>query len=133
LEFDAIDPKNPPDKRWKVGLPEWLIHQQQIHGHEKAMARLRLVLEVLQEGTTRLYEGWSRPGKEDKCFVYVGRPDRDYKSHRIETPPPPGMVFLIFVLEDGTIDDWTWRKTSAKDADSPEGVSGRLIWSRKPS
>jgi len=129
VEFNAIDPKDAPRARWKVGVPEWLYKRQQIHGHEKELARLRLVLEVLQEegGTKRLYEGWSRPGKED-CYVYVGRPNRDYKSLRIETPPPPGMIFLIFVLSDGTIDGWTWRKARPDDPNGPLGVTGKLIW-----
>ncbi len=133
LEFEAIDPRNPPDDKWSVGVPEWLYRQQQIHGHEKQSARLWLVADVLQGETRRLYEGWSRPGKDDDCYVYAGRPGRDFKSRTIETSPPKRMVFLIFVLPDGSIDDWTWRPCTDSDADSPSGVNGRLIWSLNPS
>jgi len=59
--FEARDPKNPEDDQWKVGLPERLYRKLQINSHDKALARLRLVREVLQGGTTHLYEGWCRP------------------------------------------------------------------------
>jgi len=38
------------------------------------------------------------------------------------------MIFLVFVLPDGTIDDWNWRKVDANHPDLPEGVNGRLVW-----
>ena len=108
LTFHAIDP-TALDKRWKTGIPERLFQHIRNHGHEKAIARLVLVREVLEGGTGALYRGWSRPDKEDS-FVYVGRPSRDFKSLSIETPAPKEMGFLVFVLPDGTIDEWTWRQ-----------------------
>ncbi len=132
LSCDAIDPKNPDGGRWKVGLPEAHYRKIQVSGHDKAIARLKLVLEVLQGGTTHLFEGWSRPGKED-CYVYVGMPKRDHKSLTIDTPAPKGMVFLVFVLADGTLDEWTWRECSKEDQSVPIGINGDLIWSQKPN
>ncbi|MHC4398390.1 MAG: hypothetical protein ACYTG0_01780 [Planctomycetota bacterium] len=131
LTFRAIDP-NALDKRWDTGVPERLYRQIQHHGHEKALARLVLVQEVLERDTHSLYGGWSRPDKED-CFVYVGCPNRDFKSLTIETPPPPGMGFLVFVLPDGTIDEWTWRQFDEEGGNRPSGVTGELIWSLNPS
>jgi hypothetical protein len=134
LRFEAIDPKNLPHRTWKVGIPEWLYRQQQIHGHDKAIGRIRLLPEVLEgeRGTKRIYEGWCRPGKEEKCFVYVGKPDHDFKSLTIETPPPPKMVFLVFVLPDGSIDELTWRPHTEESEDCPQGVNGKLIWTLNP-
>lgn len=125
LQFDAINPANPED-RWKTGIHQAHYRRLQVHGHEKALARIMLVNDVLTEGTLRIYGGWSRPDKDD-CFVYVGRPTREFKSLSIETPPPPGMVFLVFVLPDGTVDDWNWRPCQ-DNSDEPQGVEGELIW-----
>ncbi len=129
--FRAIDPKA-LDKHWETGIPERLFQHIRHHGHEKAVARLVLVREVLEGGTIALYRGWPRLDKED-CFVYVGRPSRDYKSLTIDTPAPKGMGFLVFVLPDGTIDEWTWRQLDEEGEHRPDGVKGELIWSLNPS
>jgi hypothetical protein len=103
-----------------------LLELLQEKGHIVKQARILLIDEVLRE-TWAIFQGWSRPGTDD-CLVYVGNPGQDYRGPRIETPSPPGMVFLVFVLPDGTIDDWNWRKVTASDPDMPEGVIGRKIW-----
>jgi hypothetical protein len=132
LYFEAIDPKNLNGKTWKVGVHQRHYKFLQNRGHEKSLARLLLVREVLQGGTTLLYEGWGRPGKEEKCYVYVGHPKTDYKSLSIETCAPPEMVFLVFVLSDGTIDDWTWRRIAENEdgTEVPSDIKGKLIWSQ---
>lgn len=129
LPFTAIDPRS-LSGHWKTGVSQ--AHYQRIcrFGHEKQQARILLVEDVLEGSTLHLYQGWSRPDKED-CYVYVGKPARDFKSLNIETPPPPEMVFLVFVLPDGTIDDWAWRAASSDNR--PDGVSGEPIWSANPS
>src|SRR6185312_4934673 len=112
VEFQAIDPRKSPidsSRFWPVGIPEWLYRHHQHHGNEKALGRLFLVGELLQEKTEEIREGWCRPGKED-CFAYCGQLARDFKSPQIETPAPPGMTFVVFVLRDGSIDEWTWRE-----------------------
>ena len=127
---EAIDP-NDLRGTWKTGIPEWLYKEVQIHGHEAKHARIAVIDEVLtRNGTIRLYRGWSRPGKDD-CFVYVGQPEQDHRSLTIHTPAPKGMVFLVFVLTDGTIDDWGWRPAKPGQTE-PEGVSGELIWQVNP-
>jgi hypothetical protein len=78
LAFRAIDPKR-LDGHWEVGVSERHYRYLQNHGHEKQIARLVLVQEVLEGGTVNLYKGWSRPEKEE-CFVYEGRPTRDFKG-----------------------------------------------------
>ena len=124
--FQAIDPKD-PSKQWEIGVPEWLFSEYRKHSHNVKLARLALVDEIFPSGTTRIYGGWSRPDKDD-CFVYEGRPERDYRNIRIEVPPPPGMAFLVFVLPCGTIDDWTWRPLNDDENNLPEGMSGEIIW-----
>ena len=131
IEFDAVNP-NSPDKKWKTGVLESLYRKIRNCGHEKAIARLLLVREVLDEGAVAIFSGWSRPDRDD-CFVYLGHPDHDFKSLSIETPPPLKMGFLVFVLPDGTIDEWTWRSLHEEGDIRPNGVSGELIWSLKQS
>ncbi len=126
IPFKARDPRSPDDGFWDVGLPEWHYRMLQNKGHECPLARLILVKEVLAVETTHIYEGWGRPDKDD-CFVYAGAPDRDYRSLTIDIPAPKGMLFLVFVLPDGTVDDWGWRQTN--DNGDPLGMEkGRLIW-----
>jgi hypothetical protein len=128
LSFLGIDPHVPPSE-WEMGLDEGYFRYLQHKGHEKAIARLLLVEQVLNGGTVRIYRGWCRPDKED-CFVYVGYPNVDYKSRTITTPAPPNMAFLVFVLPDGTISDWTWRPLESEGQHTPQGLTGELIWER---
>ncbi len=128
LTFEALDPNNLATF-WEVGIPEWLYRLHQHKGNEKAIARIVLIDEVLGPRTVRLYRGWARSGKED-CFVYEGRPECDHKSLTIETPPPKEMVFLVFVLPDGTIDEWTWRPLKQGGGNQVDGIKGDLIWSK---
>jgi hypothetical protein len=134
LPFQAIDPNNLTTV-WEVGIPEWLYRIYQNKGNEKAIARILLVKEVLDRGTVKLYRGWSREGKDD-CLVYEGYPERDYKSLTISTPAPPNMAFLVFILPDGTIDEWTWRPLVAIENETEQivgGINGELIWSKNPT
>lgn len=128
--FDAIDPKD-VTKTWKIGITE--DHYRRIcnHGHEKAHARIILVDQVASS-TIALYKGWNREGKHDDCYVYVGQPKYDYHkiAPEICVPAPPGKVFLLFVLADGTIDEWTWRQHADGDISTPLGVEGELLWQR---
>lgn len=126
LPFDAMDPKD-PEKTWKTGITQDLYRKIQRQGHEARLARIELIEEVLsRDGVKRIYGGWSRPDKDD-CFVYVGRPDRDHRSLTTHVPPPPNMVFLVFVLGGGTIDEWNWRPAQSGTLE-PDGVHGELLW-----
>ena len=131
LSFEAISPLN-PDVQWTVGVSDWHYRNLRNHGHEKQIARLMLLREVLEGGTVKIYKGWCRPEKDD-CFVYEGHPARDYKSLTINTPSPGGMVFIVFVLPNGEVDDWTWRFVAEDGGSRPDGINGELIWSANPS
>jgi hypothetical protein len=123
---EARDPKQPTTSTWEVGILERKYLLIRDKGHEVRLARMLLAAEVVQDPIS-IYAGWSRPGRES-CIVYVGKPTRDYQSITIQRPAPPGMLFLVFVMEDGSIDDWTWREATAGDPDVPNGVAGTLIW-----
>lgn len=128
ITFNAIDPKN-PGKSWRIGIPEGAYRVRQRKGHEAPLARILLIGEVIEGGTDQIYGGWSRPGKDEGCYVYVGYPSCDCPSPQIQLPPVPNHCFCVFVLPDGSIDDWTWRRVITEGDDSrPQGVSGELIW-----
>ena len=126
IEFDARLPSDPDRQTWKVGIAAGLLQALQKHGHAVKQARILLVRDVLDD-TREIFRGWSRPDT-DECFVYAGQPDRDYRSPTIQVPPPKGMIFLVFVLPDGTIDDWNWRPLRTDDPTTPEGIEGSKIW-----
>lgn len=126
IEFDARSPSNPDHETWKVGISPALLDTLQKKGHAVKQARILLVSDVLAD-TREIFQGWSRPDTDD-CFVFAGNPGKDYRSPTIEIPPPPNMIFLVFVLGDGTIDDWNWRPLGTEDPSRPEGIEGRRIW-----
>lgn len=130
LTFQAIDPKD-CNSTWEIGIPEWLYRMHQNKGNEQKLARIAVMDEVLQGGTLRLYKGWARLGKEE-CYVYEGRPERDFRSLTISVPAPPNMAFLVFVLPDGTIDAWGWRSIKQDGGNQVDGIAGDLIWSKNP-
>lgn len=128
LTFEAVNP-NDPDKTWRIGIPEWLYRVHQRKGHEAALAHILLIAEVIEGGSYQIFRGWSRPGKDEGCHMYVGYPSCDRPSLQIQLPPIPNHCFCVFVLPDGSIDNWTWRRAIAEGDDSrPQGVSGELIW-----
>jgi hypothetical protein len=126
IEFNARLPSNTDQETWKVGIAPSLLETLQKQGHAVKQARILLVRDVFGD-TREIFQGWSRPDTDD-CFVYVGNPGHDYRGPTIEIPSPPNMIFLVFVLRDGTIDDWNWRPLKADDLTMPEGVNGRRIW-----
>ena len=92
--FSAIDPGD-TTRDWTVGIERAHYETLQKYGHEKAIARLILVKETLDD-PTRIYRGWSRQDKEDS-YVYVGAPGHDFRTLSIELPAPPGRLFLASI------------------------------------
>jgi hypothetical protein len=127
IPFSAMDPED-VSRTWSVGISESQYKHLQNTGHEKELARILLVKETV-ENPIMLVKGWCRPNQE-ASYVYVGRPDHDYRSLTIETPPPRDQFFLVFVLLGGRVDFWTWR-FQTDDSDMPQGLeSGELIWQK---
>jgi len=93
-------------------------------GLEARYARMMLIPEVVKSPTMVL-QGWKREGYEE-ALIYVGRPSKDFRSPTIETPPPKGMVFMVFVTPDThTIADWRWEPADPNNPDSPEALFSR--------
>jgi hypothetical protein len=126
IEFDARSPRNPDGETWKVGIAPGKVENLLKSGDQRKLFRLQLIETVLADSCA-LFEGWSRPDM-DGCYVYAGRPGRDYPRQGIDNPAPVGMVFLVFVLPDGTIDDWSWRPIDPEDPTIPKGITGKKIW-----
>lgn len=88
---------------WQTGFAARTLEFLISKGHKEKLARARLVEGVLKTPET-IIQGWGRD--KDDCLIYVGSPRQDFRSDSVETPPPRGMLFLVFVFPDGTIDDW---------------------------
>lgn len=121
-----VPPVSPGTKTWEIGIKESQYRTIQKNSHEHRLARLQLA-KLVCEHPDQIYRGWNRIGTED-CYVYVGSPEVDFRSMRIEVPAPPNSCFLVFVLADGTIDDWVWRQLD--EAGNPLDLTEELIWER---
>ena len=109
----ALDPDDPTGfASHEVRLAQNHTESLLKHGLDAKFARLALVPEVLQSPMMVL-RGWKRAGFDD-ALIYVGRPARDFRNAQIETPPPQGMVFLVFVTPNGNISDWRWEKSDVE-------------------
>ena len=128
FEFSAKDPEN-LDDTWQVGITEEQYRRICNQGHEKAQARIILIKEVM-DFPVALIQGWGRQGMDEDCFIYIGKPKEDYHklAPTIRVPAPPGMVFLVFVLPSGRIDEWMWRHHAEGNISEPNGVKGEIIW-----
>jgi hypothetical protein len=122
----SVQSPDDPGKTRDVGISEKDLKFLYEHGHKEKLARARLVDEVFQDPVRILtiIRGWGRD--KDECVIYVTSPGHDYRSDSIETPSQPNRLFLIFVMPDGTIDDWNWRDIG--NDGRPEGVGGKIIW-----
>ena len=127
IEFETRKPSNPDQETWTVGIAPSLLEVLQKSGHTVKQARILLIKRRFSKTFGRFIKVRSRPAM-DGCFVYVGSPAHDYRGPTITSPAPPRMVFLVFVLPDGTIDDWNWRRTRDDDPTIPAGIDGRRIW-----
>jgi len=67
----------------------------------------------------------------EECYVYAGSPNKDYIGDRIEVPPPPNCLFVIYILPTGDIDGWGWRTKSEEDPLLPENFQGQVIWPKQ--
>ena len=121
---EAQSPESPL-RTWSTGFSERHLNLLVAKGHKEMLARARLAEEVLRTPEA-IIKGWGRDQAES--WIYVGAPAHDYRSDSIETPPPQGKLFLVFVLPDGTIDDWAWRDARADEPGMPEGMKGSVIW-----
>ena len=118
-EFNAKSPRGSADP-WRTGIPYGRFQKMSDACDMVSLFRLRLVEEVL-ENPSSISQGWSRPNTEE-CYIYCGKPERDYRGRGIDLPAPKEMSFIVCVLPDGEIDYWGWRPDGENDL--PEGVQG---------
>lgn len=89
------------------------------------------VQEVLLSPTA-IFGGVREHQKGGVC--YVGVPSRGWLNSGTSVPPPPGMVFLVFVSPKGHLYEWRWERTDPDDAELPIGYQDRFpggrIWPR---
>ncbi|MEX0679192.1 MAG: hypothetical protein WD063_19105 [Pirellulales bacterium] len=121
---EAQSPGN-PRQTWITGFSERQLALLLSKGHKEKLAKARLAEEVLEHPES-IIKGWGRD-KADS-WIYVGAPPHDYRSDSIETPPPKGKRSLVFVLPDGTIDDWVWRDARTDEPGLPDGMKGNVVW-----
>jgi hypothetical protein len=124
IAFDAQHPED-PTRTWKIGIRKGFLEGLHARGHESRIATARLIQGCVLPPEV-LIGGWGR-GKGD-CLVYVGCPGHDFRTLSIECSPPPGRAFLVFVLPDGTIDDWGWREVEKQGVAVPRDMKGTIIW-----
>lgn len=123
FELTAFHPDN---EGWKVGIQPWLVKKLQRRGPKAKFFRMLLVKEVC-ETPLCIHKGWDRDGYEE-ATVYIGKPSKDLHSDTIELPAPPNMLFFVFVLPDGTIDDWQWRICNEGESCGDGIAVGKRIW-----
>ncbi|MBW3598484.1 MAG: hypothetical protein KY475_14585 [Planctomycetes bacterium] len=124
--FVTRSPDDPDNSTWEVGIEHRDYESLQKGKDQARFARIILVKAVLDDPTL-IIRGWTRPDKGD-CFAYAGEPKMDYRSLSIEVPPPPGQLFLVFILPSGTIDLWTWRMKDTQNPLLPQDVKGTIVW-----
>lgn len=128
--FDALDPSDPSGlQRRLVGLEGWQLESLLKNPHPARLARLALAKEVCS-APEWVFEGLQRPD-QDWSFCYVGRPASDWRATDIETPPPPGTVFLVFATQRGKLTDWRWEDVDQDGSGLPENYRtrfGRMLW-----
>ena len=128
--FDALDPYDSVGtKRKIIGLEQAQVDAM-LHSHDAVrLKRLELAKEVC-ESPLVVFEDWKRPDNEDG-LCYCGRPSRDFQGPSIQRPPPPGMVFCVFVKPSGKITAWRWEPCDKFEIDFPEDWKnrfGRILW-----
>jgi len=126
LEFDAIDPFNPDEAVWKVGVEHALLESIQRYKHEAKQMAL-IAADFVFKNTDAIYRGWDRPNTTEN-FVYTGFPPTVRRKSGVEVPADKRMIFAVFVRENGNVASWDWRKKSGTDLRRPDGIEGEAIW-----
>jgi hypothetical protein len=129
IPFVAQSPVVPPPT-WTVGPTKGKVTSLVDSGDPAYAARLKLAEEVVGAPTC-IYKGWDRQNKHN-CWIYCGFPKVDYRragdrtKGAITTDPPKNAAFLVFVTDEGAVDDWKWRELL--DGDRPQGINGDITW-----
>lgn len=133
--FPALDPFGKSGvETWDIGLEQGqldcLLQENGDVRDKVQLSRLVLAQEVAQNPIVVLQDLKRHETEESLC--YCGRPSHDFRGLQIETPPPPGMVFCVYVTKTGKMTRWKWEKSDQNDPDLPENSNhnrfGRIVW-----
>jgi hypothetical protein len=105
-------------------LPSRHVLHWRTKGHERKLFEVFSIEPVLQSPLA-IFEGLEREEFEDG-FCYCGIPDKKQVTENSTVPPPPGMVFLIFVNKEFAIFEFRWEKMCAEDFGNPENYKTRF-------
>jgi hypothetical protein len=107
------------------------VDNLQRYGPSSKFYDLALLPEVLKTPDA-IFRGLKREGLTDS-YGYSRSPSRRWQSATIELPPPPGLVFVVFINRDHrgyVVLDWEMRKTHPSDRGHPlrweDDFEGRL-------
>jgi hypothetical protein len=104
--------------RQEVRIPEAYLEHLCANGPERKYYDADAIPDVLREPTS-IHQGLRR-AEFDESYCYCGKPKARWNGHS-EEPPPPGMLFVVYVSLDEdedrlTVFDWEWVK---EDLDNP--------------
>ena len=111
-EFDARFP-HPPHDLWKVGIQERLVKHLQGRGDKARLARIIPHYTGGRDISKNAQNLWWLVATSDDCYVYVGKPDRNFRSGQIQTPARP-IVLLGFRLTGGNDRLLVWRQPAMR-------------------
>ena len=130
ITFETCSPYGPERGTLKVGIPRALFRAALGSDDWVMLGKWEMARQVLEGRVAAIYEGWNRPGQE-LSYVYSGIPaqeiirPRNKNNGEIARSFPDEMTLLIFVLEDGSIDEVAIRRMNGKQ---PDGIQGRQLW-----
>lgn len=116
--YYEVEGRTPDGQSRTFRVPTDLLTHLQRHGPTPKFYDALLLSFALNDWS-HVYRGLKREEYEEG-YCFVAQPPKRYRSHDIELPPPPGLVFLVFVRSDGIVMDWEWRKVDENDPTRPK-------------
>jgi hypothetical protein len=105
-------------------LPTRNVLHLRTKGHERKLLEVFSIEPVLKNPLA-IFAGLEREEFEDG-FCYCGIPAEKYVTENTTVPPPPGMVFLIFVNKEFAIFEFRWEKMYADNFGNPKNYKTRF-------
>jgi hypothetical protein len=121
LPAPGRDPHTGEEREFFVSRSE--LEKLEEFGPKQKFLDARLIEETLRDPDV-IFQGLKRPGYNDG-YCYAKVPSCwwfEADSGPIEAPPPPDMVFLVFVrpIWGLVVFDWEWRPEDSSDPYHPE-------------
>jgi len=112
---------------------EFYVAQQKVDylqrcGQSSVYYGLHSAIEVLK-APGAIFEGLQREG-QGRSYCFSGVPRR--YSEDTEMPPPPGMVFVVYMTSNRVIFEWRWERQAPAAHGRPVGFDcgryGKVLW-----